>query len=481
MYSMLNPINKTTFLFLLSAHIMIIITQTSCQKLIEVNAPTTSITADNVYTNNLTASAVLTGIYSRISMNSITGNDLSAIGLITGLAGDELTLYAGAKDVRLRAYYQNNLATITSRIDFWANIYNEIYIANLSIERLNNSFSLTPGVRQQLLGEAKFIRAFCNFYLVNLYGDIPLVTTSNYAVNSTLPRAPISQVWMQIISDLKDAKILLSNDYVDGTLLKKSIERIRPNKWAATALLARSYLYTNDWVNAEIESTEIINNTTLYNLDSLNNTFLMNSREAIWQLQPVNFASNTEDAKVYILPRSGPSSSRPVYLSPQLLNSFEANDRRKTLWIDSVLITGIPYHFVFKYKSGALNAPLTEYNTIFRLGEQYLIRAEARAQQNKIAGSRADLNIIRIRAWLDESKLNQKSALLSSIYHERQVELFTEWGHRWLDMKRIHIVDTVMRNVTPLKGGSWNLNWELFPIPSNDILTNGNLSQNTGY
>ncbi|MFX1707391.1 RagB/SusD family nutrient uptake outer membrane protein [Chitinophaga sp. CC14] len=453
----------------------------NCAKLIEVNTPKTSIDAKNVYTNDVTASAVLTGIYTTLSASNITGTDLSAIGLTTGLSGDELVLYGGSGDIRLRAYYQNNLKTITSYNDFWSTIYKEIYILNLSLEGLTSSTTLTPSIKQQLLGEVKFMRALCYFYLVNLYGDVPLVLSTDYTINNILHRNSKEVIWTQIISDLKEAKSLLSSDYLDGTLLNKTTERVRPTKWSAAALLARSYLYIKDWKNAEVQSTEIINNSIEFNLDSLNRTFLLNSHEAIWQLQPVNIGSNTEDAKIYILTTAGPTVDKPVFLSPQLLNSFEINDQRKKIWIDTVTSSGILYHYAHKYKSGTLDAPLTEYNCVFRLGEQYLIRAEARAQQNNIKDSRNDLNSIRMRAGLNGSTINEKEPLLDAIYRERQVELFTEWGHRWFDIKRTEKVNTIMANVTPSKGGSWSSNWQLLPVPSYDILVNGNLTQNAGY
>lgn len=306
---------------------IILATTSSCRKLVEVNAPTTSISMKNVYTNDMTAAAVLTGIYSRLSASGLIGTDLTSIGFTTGLSSDELTLYSGYGDPRLRKYYQNKLTADAP--EFWGPIYNEIYILNSAIDGLNNSNSLTPAVKNQLLGEAKFTRGFCYFYLTNLYGDVPLILITDYKKNNIMSRTPKVQVWQQITADLKDAKSLLSSDYRDASLLTKTIERVRPTKWAAIALLARSYLYTDDWKNAEIESTEIINNSDTYKLDSLHQVFLRNSNESIWQLQPVNLGSNTEDAKTYIIPATGPSGYTPVYLSPQIISSFELNDQRK--------------------------------------------------------------------------------------------------------------------------------------------------------
>ncbi len=309
------------------------------------------------------------------------------------------------------------------------------------------------------------------------------MTTSNYKQNSTLRRTPKSEVYQQMITDLKEAQSLLSSDYLSGSLQKYTDlpDRVRPTKWAAIALLARVYLYINDYYNAESQASQIINNSSVYRLDEINNVFLKNSNESIWQLQPVNFGRNTEDAFTFIIPPNGPSNNNPVYLSPNLLNTFESGDLRKTNWINKVIIDTDTLYFPYKYKSASQDAPITEHLVLFRLAEQYLIRAEARAYLRKLLDSNTDLNTIRRRAGLTESKADTQEALLSSILHERQVELFSEWGHRWLDLKRTGQINDVMTRVAPQKGGVWNANWQLYPLPLSDIQKDINLVQNPGY
>ncbi len=105
---------------------------------------------------------------------------------------------------------------------------------------------------------------------------------------------------------------------------------------------------------------------------------------------------------MFILPSSGPTTDMqfPVYLNPGLINSFEHGDQRKVNWLDSVVVSGNTYYFPFKYKSATLNSDVTEYTVVLRLAEQYLIRAEARTQQNNSFGAISDLNVIRSRAML---------------------------------------------------------------------------------
>ncbi len=100
--------------------------------------------------------------------------------------------------------------------------------------------------------------------------------------------------------------------------------------------------------------------------------------------------------KLFILPASGPDpNSRPVYLSNNLLNSFEPGDIRRSEWVDSVISGHITYYYPFKYKVNKAGAAVSEYLMMLRLGEQYLIRAEARAQQGKTADALSDINTIR--------------------------------------------------------------------------------------
>lgn len=456
-----------------------------CKKLIDIPAPADQIVDNNVYTNDATAISVLTGLYTTMSSDAyFTG--LQSISLLAGLSADELSLHNSVTSISHLSYYANALSmnTVTGS-ELWSPLYNYIYKCNAAIEGLMTTDALTPAVKKQLLGEIKFMRAFYYFYIVSLFGDAPLAVTTDYKVNTLLSRAPKIQVYQQIIEDLKEAQSLLSTEYLDGNLQPYTDmkERLRPTQWAATALLSRVYLHTGDYTNAEVQANSVINNSSLYNLTALSDAFTMNSPEAIWQLQPVIIGRNTEDGWVFIIPPTGPNDQNPVFISPQLLNKFEAGDLRKTEWIRSVEVTGSTYHYPFKYKSATLDEPLSEYLMVLRLGEQFLIRAEARAQQNNIAEAQSDLNVIRKRANLTNTTAADKASLLAAIQNERQVELFTEWGHRWLDLKRANNIDAVMSIITPQKsnGAAWQSYQQLYPLPSSDIESAPNLTQNAGY
>jgi len=460
----------------------------SCKKFVDAGAPITSFNGVNVYDNDATATASVTGIYIRISSAGISGNGgLTSISAICGLSADELTLVKN--NAGLLPYFNNALNSTTSTI--WSPVYNIIFDANSSIEGLNTSVKLTPAVKKQLLGEAEFIRALCYLYLVNLYGDVPLSLSTDYKINSTLPRAASSDVYNQIIKDLKEAQVNLNSNFVDATGITVTTERVRPSRAAATALLARTYLYINDFINAEKQATDIIDNISMFELVGLNDVFLKNSKETIWSIQSVGTESdsNTKEGQFFI-PLSSNINAAETYLTADLFNSFEPADKRKSSWVKQNVVSGIAYFYPYKYKIGRVDAPDSEYGVVLRLAEQYLIRAEARIQLGKISDGVADLNIIRKRASdLTASLPDQLPALstslpkadaLTAVGNERRHELFTEWGHRWIDLKRYHLADQVL----PLnKGNNWQSADQLYPIPQIDIDRDPNLKghQNPGY
>jgi hypothetical protein len=459
--------------------ISLIILCGGCRKAVEVPPPISSIAGSAVYTTDGTAMAVVTGIYSSLMNGGGIVDGAGSLHMTMGLAADELKNYSTS--IAFVSPYTNAFLTTSSY--FWPEIYEDVYTCNSIIQGVSASASLSAGIKNQVLGEAKFMRAFLMFYATNLYGDVPMPTTTDYQTNNRISRTPQTQVYTQIINDLKDARNLLSASYLNSVGGVAS-DRLRPNKYAAAALLARVYLYTKDWANAEAQADSVIANTSYTLPANLSQVFLSTSKEAIWQLQPVVPGYNTYNAYYFILGGT-PGPVAPAAVSPYLLNAFETGDLRKSNWVGSVTVasSGSTYYFPYKYKVSPGNTSLavTEDMMVLRLAEQYLIRAEARAQQNNLAGATSDLNVIRTRAGLSGTTAVSQSDLLSAVAHERQVELFTEWGDRWFNLKRTGSADAVMSVVTPQKGGTWAATDQLLPLPKNEIVINSNLIQNPGY
>jgi starch-binding outer membrane protein, SusD/RagB family len=464
----------------LSAFLILITSFTACKKFVEIPPPTTELVTASVFNNDATATAAQIQIY--IQMNQ--AGESYYMAQENGLLADELNNYSTVSN---QVQYYTNALLASQNPGPWSRAYNYIYQANAIIAALTNNSAVSPAVQEQLIGESKFIRAFWHFYLTNLYGDIPLVTSTNYTVNASTVRTPQAQIYQQIITDLKDAQNLLNINYVDASDTSITSERVRPTKWAATALLARVYLYTGDYSDAAAQATTVINNTGSYSLCSnLNNVFLANSTEAIWQLQIPLPASNlaTLDGNYFILvaaPGLGTNNSNTI--SAELLNAFENGDGRRSNWVDSIILGTNTYYFPYKYKQYQ-SSTAGEYVMVLRFAEQYLIRAEAEGNLGDSSGAITDLNIIRNRAGLTNYSAVNNGSLLTAIIHERQVELFTEWGHRWFDLIRTGNAIAVMGGPTGVcaaKGGTWSPNWELYPIPQSDRSNDPNLTQNVGY
>jgi len=452
-----------------------LIAAASCKKYVDTPLPKNELVSELVFTDDKTATAAMVGLYSDMNaFNYFYANVL--MNYLTAMQADEL--YYLSTFANYDVFRQNSLLPSSQYVQsMWKDQYAYIYHANACIEGLTAATTLSPAVKNQLLGEAHFMRAFLHFYLVNMYGDVPLITTTDYLVNNVKPREKTAIVYDTIISDLITAKKLMADNY-------PSVNRVRPNKAAATALLARAYLYTKQWAAAETEASLVVNNSLYSLLKDLNGVFLANSREAIWQLQPVNVAGGRNTWEGFTATPATPTANPAFRLdTTNLIAKFETGDLRLANWTGfRKLTTGATVYFPYKYKvrtNPTTVTTLTEYSMVMRTAEQFLIRAEARIQQDKLNEGRADLDSIRLRAGLTVLPTNlDKAALLRAVEQERKVELFTEWGHRWFDLKRTNRSTAVLG---PIKGAFWQATDTLYPIPTDAIKTNIYLEQNEGY
>ena len=172
-----------------------------------------------------------------------------------------------------------------------------------------------------------------------------------------------------------------------------------------------------------------------------------------------------------------PASTTPAFvLYDTLANTFETGDLRKTNWTKSIVFSSKTYLYPFKYKL-RVGTTGNEYAVMLRLAEMYLIRAEARAQQNNISGSQADINLVRTRAGLVNTTASTQAALIAAIEKERWVELFTENSDRWFNLKRLNKATAAL---SPIKT-AWQPHQQLYPIPLVEMQANPNLVQNSGY
>lgn len=460
---------KTIYLipkFILFVYILIALF--SCDGFVEVELPKSQLTNVAVFEDYATADAALTDIYANIRDNGMLSGSGYGISNQLGNYTDEMTSNQNPTNTSLSFYNNALLPSNPTVTGYWNAAYNQIYAANSIIESVQASAFLSGEQKKYLTGQALFIRGLLHFYLVNLFGDIPYITGTDYKKNSVVTRIAQAKIYENIILDLQNATIILPASYEES-------QRVRPDKAAAQALLARVYLYNKSYPQAASAASSLISADAFYSLEDPDLVFLIDSKETIWQLQSGISGSNTQEASFFVF-TSGPPPL--VSLSNELVNSFAAADLRKTSWIKEITNGATSWYHAFKYKENNTTPVSKEYSIVFRLSEQYLIRAEARAWQGDLTGAREDLDKIRHRAGLNSSAALTQQEILSAILQERRWEFFTERGHRFFDLKRLGQLDSALQNI---KTG-WNTTDALLPIPQTELSTNPNLHpQNPGY
>lgn len=438
-----------------------------CDHYVDVDIPDSQLTGNLVFEDRTTANAAMADIYSKLRDGGTLTGLTSGISVSLGMYADELVYY-GTDDENSSFLFNNTLLSKTGTIlQLWNESYQIIYCSNAVIEGCQSSSALSTADKNQFTGEAKFIRALMHFYLMNLYGDVPYITSTDYKINRVAPRTPSTEVYNLIIADLNQAVSLLSEAYIVA-------DRVRPNRSTALALLSRVYLYKGDWSEASNTASAVLNNTDYVWENDIDKTFLKECKSTIWQFAPKLAGNNADEGSMFVF-RSGPPPF--VGLRSELAHSFANNDLRKTHWISTVTDGSDTWYHAYKYKQNGNTGTSKEYSIVFRLAEQYLIRAEARARQGELTGAKEDLNLVRRTAGLADTDAVNSEEIVDAVLQERRFELFSEYGHRFFDLKRSGFIDTILSIAKP----GWNSYDALWPIPEKELFSNPKLTQNPGY
>ncbi|MCX2681900.1 RagB/SusD family nutrient uptake outer membrane protein [Galbibacter sp. EGI 63066] len=445
----------------------LIIGLTSCSDFVEVEPPKNLLISETVFSDPATVESALANIFYKIREQGSMVSGRSGMTTLMGIYSDELDYY-GFDTNSNELFHHNVTASNAVLLSWWNNAYNLIYATNDIIGGVENSNALNAENKARYKGQALFVRAYIHSLLTNLYGDIPYITSTNYSENNSVARLPVAEVYEHVISDLTSAVDLLENINVTG-------ERVLPSQDTALALLSRIYLYVQNWEMAESTATQLIGKHSLE--PNISKVFLKESSETLWQLKPGDSPKNTHEANQFIIQAI---PGQQFALTDSLLDAFEPGDLRLNNWIGTASnIDGtVTLYFPYKYKAYITESQSLEYSIVFRLAEQYLIRAEARAHLENISGAQNDLNRIRNRAGLSNTMANSMNDLLEAIIQERRVELFAEHGQRWFDLKRTGNAGSILSLVKP----NWQETDVLFPIPESELEINPNLlPQNLGY
>ncbi|HEX6983055.1 MAG TPA: RagB/SusD family nutrient uptake outer membrane protein [Balneolaceae bacterium] len=441
--------------------------------------PKSAVSSDHVIYNERTSQIALNGLYSQLQNGNYYGGNL----LVLGDVSSDISQSVGTWDFyRAMDTYTTNVGNLEVE-DFWEQAYATINQANNIIAKVPPLDNVSQETKDQILGEAYFIRALAYFDLNRAFGGVegvygsmgvPLVLqpTNTITENSFPSRPSINKTYAQVESDLKQAIELLSG----------SSTPTRASEAAAKALLSRLFLYyQQDYGLVEKYATEVITAYDYQLLEDYASIFI--SEETAGSIFELSFtASDQSDIRFWYFPPSlGGRADIALHQSfVNLLQSRVNDERAKLIAFDD----GVGVYYPTKYQkvSGKDNV------IILRLAEMYLNRAEARTRKESpdLNGALSDLNIIRNRAGLADTTgagVDTAREILDAIALERSIEFFEE-GHRWFNLVRTERAMTVLNGIDRKNSGPVSLNEagrQVWPIPQREIDANKNIEQNEAY
>jgi starch-binding outer membrane protein, SusD/RagB family len=310
--------------------------------------------------------------------------------------------------------------------------------------------------KNNLKGQAQFLRAYAYFELVRYFGKVPLhLTPVTNRQEAALPLANVDDVYAQIIKDATAA--------ATGLFPKSKQEAGRATSGTAKMLLANVYMVQKKWADAEKLLKEIVASNEYKLMPDFNDAFSTNTgnknnSESIFEVQFQEGASGYNGAIMYnymprpmsgdeLKPISGTSNPQPLTgegngaPTPDLIASFEKGDKRLDGTIAYVTISGslranktFPYNRKFA-KTHSLHGNTGNNFPIYRYSEALLFLAEALTEQGKMGEALPILNQVRSRAGLPAATATAQAALRTQIYQDRRSELAFE-NKRWFDLVR---------------------------------------------
>lgn len=484
---------------------------TTCKKQLDIDPQ--GVTAETDLINDPDAATnLVTGVYNVLWIGGFEP-DINSLQytVMTNIASDDSDKGSAPDDYPDALQIDNLQTTPANSIinNIWSGYYQGIARANQALVRLENA-QLDAALKNRLIGEVRFLRAYFYFNLVRFFGGVPLIDRVPQASDVNSPqyqtRATTQQIYDFIISDLDFAAANLN--------VRSASETGRATKGAAQAFESKVYLYLNNYQRAYELSSAVISSGQYGLYPNYANIWRQegnNSIESVFEIQTgINTACNAA-VHLYVVsqgPRAGGARgwadlgfgfNTP---SQSLVDEYENGDPRKeatiifikpspqgTVLYDGFRIPGKDSVENSTYNYKAYHSRTTEANCgnndylpenvkVLRYAEVLLIHAEAALQLGMNSAARTDLTAIRARVGLQPAS----TITLETIWHERRVELAQEHD-RFFDLVRQDRVrpgraDAAFRT----HGKTWNATRALFPIPQQQIdLSGGHLTQNQGY
>lgn len=455
-----------------------------CKKTLQ-EKPQTFISPSTYFTNEQSYESAVLGIYSDLG-GLYSGDTYMMLEMCTDIYGQPSPSYEQALPM-----YQNAPSPVYyCTLDAWNSAYGLIKDANFILQNLPGG-AIPDTAKSRLTAEARFLRGFAYFYLVQLYGDVPLRTTTVQSYSEVqAPRSTQDSVYAFILDDLS---------YAESNLPATAPQQGRAYKWAASALLAKVYLTlagnplakTADYQQARDEALAVINSGGFKLVSSYPAIFhnVSYTTESIWErLYVPNLGGNP----LHTLSCTANQYNALLVPASWYIKTFYPGDARLTWGIqqqykDPSGNTLSPFFQKFVLNSAidqgigpSASGLIVSYSLPYlRLGEMYLIAAEAENELNGPAAAYAYINAIRERAGIPDLAGLTQDQFRDSVWLERKHELSQE-GSTWFDMKRT----STFGNIQTIRGsglvnpiGPYNLTW-LIPYTE---LTANNIPQNPVY
>ncbi len=390
--------------------------------------------------------------------------------------------------------------------NFWKTSYNGIFRANSILINLDNPTDYAPNEKEKYEGEARFLRALFYLDLARVFGDVPLVTEPLSVVDAEqVGRTPQDQVFDLIIQDLTRAQSLLPSP--------SAAEWGRASSAAATALLARLYVFRNDWPNALTALDQVVNDYNYELVDHFGDLFQVateQNSEAIFSV-PFVEGTNGQGITYAFAPLGGiyqviDNGSRVVRPTWDLHKRYDESDTRFPVTISETQLLAnaspgddpIWYPYINKYivpipgTSSGLDLP------VVRLADMILLYSEALYRSGDVDEALNQLNRVRTRAFQGTSQnytasdINTEEKFMDVVLLERRLELAFE-NQRWFDLVRTDRFTTELASyeaeynpgsgTAEIQNHNVQPHMRYFPIPYEQIqlAAPGVLTQNPGY
>jgi tetratricopeptide (TPR) repeat protein len=488
--------------------LLLLVCFTSCRKYLD-KVPLDSVNTENFWKTEEDAIAAINGAYQPLQWPKLYNLRLWTTDI---WAGNSVVGAGGGTD-GIETQDISNFVTTTDNaaaLDIWRGPAPGILRSNMVLENVPG-MNISEALKNRILGEARFLRAYYYFILVRLFGDVPLLTKPQYAGDNLRPvRTPKAQVYDQIIQDFTEAiNLLPTKQSYSGTDIG------RASKGAAMGMLAKVYLTLGNYQKTVelCQQLSTMGYALNANYSDNFNPQTENSPESLFEVQysgktSYSFWSNENQAS-WVSTFTGPRNSDFVgggygwnQPTQEFVSSYEAGDKRKDATIlyqggpqfdgktysSTYSTTGynlrkflVPKSISPDYDTNPANFPVLRYADVLLMWAEALNELGKTAEaQLPSSNSTATLNKVRARAGLPDVTGLSQAELRNKILHERRVELAFE-GHWWFDLIRVNNGQYGIQFLNSIGKSNATTKHLLLPIPQKEIDANPNLTQNAGY